>query len=96
MRQAPARLPPAGVGCGKDIFCDPGIGNARRAAAADRVQQKHAIAVEKLRAAAEILVVKADADEATLRELWKLAIDGSPVTQTVMRGTPVKTEFEAV
>jgi len=42
------------------------------------------------------LFVKADADEGTLREIWKLAVEGSPVTQSVVRGTPVKTEFEAV
>ncbi|HEV2386240.1 MAG TPA: OsmC family protein [Candidatus Acidoferrales bacterium] len=42
------------------------------------------------------LYVKADADEPTLREIWKLAVDGSPVTQSVKRGTPVATEFEAV
>jgi uncharacterized OsmC-like protein len=42
------------------------------------------------------MFVKADADEATLREIWKLAVEGSPVTQSVVRGTPVKTEFEAV
>jgi uncharacterized OsmC-like protein len=42
------------------------------------------------------LFVKADADEATLREIWKLAYEGSPVTQSVVRGTRVNTEFEAV
>lgn len=42
------------------------------------------------------LFVKADADEATLRELWKLAFEGSPVTQSIVRGTPVTTEFGAV
>ena len=42
------------------------------------------------------LFVRADADEKTLRELWQLALDGSPVTQSVIRGTPVATEFEAV
>lgn len=40
--------------------------------------------------------VRADADEKTLREIWKLAVDGSPVTQSVVRGTPVTTEFEMV
>jgi uncharacterized OsmC-like protein len=39
------------------------------------------------------IFVRADADDATLRELWKAAVDGSPVTQTVMRGTPVTAEF---
>ena len=29
--------------------------------------------------------MKADADEATLREIWKAAVEGSPVTQTVTR-----------
>ena len=40
--------------------------------------------------------VRADADEKTLKEIWKLAVDGSPVTQSVVRGTPVTTEFEMV
>ena len=40
--------------------------------------------------------VRADADEATLREIWKLAVDGSPVTQSVMRETKVTAEFEMV
>jgi uncharacterized OsmC-like protein len=40
--------------------------------------------------------VKADADPDTLREIWRLAVEGSPVTQTVVRGTPVHTEFEAI
>ena len=39
---------------------------------------------------------QADADEATLQEIWKKAVDGSPVTQSVTRGTVVETEFEAV
>jgi len=42
------------------------------------------------------LFVRADADEAKLRELWKLAVDGSPVTQSVMRGTPVEPELAIV
>jgi len=42
------------------------------------------------------LFVRADADEATLKELWKLAVEGSPVTQSVIRGTPVTTEFQMV
>jgi uncharacterized OsmC-like protein len=42
------------------------------------------------------LYVRADADEKTLREIWKKAVDGSPVTQTVARATPVETEFEVV
>ncbi|MGH7934995.1 MAG: OsmC family protein [Candidatus Binataceae bacterium] len=40
--------------------------------------------------------VSADADEKTLREIWQAAIDGSPVTQTVMRPTQVIPEFEKV
>jgi uncharacterized OsmC-like protein len=40
--------------------------------------------------------VRADADEATLREIWKQAYEGSPVTQSVVRGTPVTPEFGAV
>ena len=42
------------------------------------------------------IFVSADADEATLREIWKLAIDGSPVTQTVARITEIIPEFEMV
>jgi uncharacterized OsmC-like protein len=38
--------------------------------------------------------VRADADEATIRELWRLAVDGSPVTQTVRRETRVDTDIE--
>jgi uncharacterized OsmC-like protein len=40
--------------------------------------------------------VQADADEQTLREIWKKAVDGSPVTQSVARATPIETEFEAL
>ena len=40
--------------------------------------------------------VRADADEATLRQIWKLAVEGSPVTQSVMRETQVTAEFEMV
>lgn len=40
--------------------------------------------------------VRADADEATLREIWKLAVDGSPVTQSVLRETKVTPEFEMI
>ena len=40
--------------------------------------------------------VRADADEATLKEIWKLAVDGSPVTQSVVHPTNVTTEFEVV
>ncbi|MGH9732861.1 MAG: OsmC family protein [Candidatus Acidiferrales bacterium] len=42
------------------------------------------------------LFVRADADEKTLKELWKIAVEGSPVTQSVIRGTPVSTEFQMV
>lgn len=42
------------------------------------------------------LFVRADADETTLKELWKIAVEGSPVTQSVIRGTPVSTEFQMV
>ena len=40
--------------------------------------------------------VKADANEATLREIWKAAVEGSPVTQTVARQTEIIPEFEAL
>ena len=40
--------------------------------------------------------VKADADEDTLREIWKLAVEGSPVTQSVLRETRVTPEFQSV
>ena len=40
--------------------------------------------------------VRADADEKTLREIWQAAVDGSPVTQTVVRPTKLETEFEKV
>src|SRR5208282_3368877 len=46
----------------KDIFGDPGIGDAWSAAAADRVQQKNAVIAEKLRALAEESIVKTDPD----------------------------------
>jgi len=42
------------------------------------------------------IFVKADADEATLREIWRLAVEGSPVTQTVVRSVNLHTDFEAV
>ncbi|HXW81375.1 MAG TPA: OsmC family protein [Acidimicrobiales bacterium] len=42
------------------------------------------------------LFVAADADEDVLRELWKKAVDGSPVTQTVIRPTKVEADFEAI
>ena len=40
--------------------------------------------------------VRADADEETLKDIWKLAVEGSPVTQSVIRETKVTTEFEMV
>ena len=40
--------------------------------------------------------VRADADEETLKEIWRLAVEGSPVTQSVMRETKVTVEFEMV
>ncbi len=40
--------------------------------------------------------VKADADEATLRDIWKLAVEGSPVTQSVARLTQIVPEFAVV
>lgn len=42
------------------------------------------------------LFVKADSDEQTLQDIWKLAVEGSPVTQSVARETPITAEFEAV
>ena len=44
------------------VFCDPWIGDARRAAAADRVQERDAILREKLRAFGEKGVVEPDPD----------------------------------
>lgn len=40
--------------------------------------------------------VSADADEDTLRAIWKKAVEGSPVTQTVSHPTPIDTEIEIV
>jgi uncharacterized OsmC-like protein len=42
------------------------------------------------------LFVKADSDEATLRDIWRIAVEGSPVAQTVARPTQIIPEFEAV
>ncbi len=42
------------------------------------------------------LFVKADANEETLQELWKAAVDGSPVTQTVARQTEIVRELEVL
>jgi uncharacterized OsmC-like protein len=38
--------------------------------------------------------VKADADEAALKEIWRLAVDGSPVTQSVAKETKIVPEFQ--
>jgi len=40
--------------------------------------------------------VKADAEKAVLQDIWRLAIEGSPVTQTVVKGAKLETEFEAI
>lgn len=40
--------------------------------------------------------VRADADQATLDEIWRLAVEGSPVTQSVVRATPVTAELEVI
>ena len=40
--------------------------------------------------------VRADADEATLKEIWRLAVEGSPVTQTIRHANEVDTDFEVV
>ena len=40
--------------------------------------------------------VRADADDDTLREIWRLAVEGSPVTQSVANQTSVETDFEMV
>lgn len=42
------------------------------------------------------IYVRADADQKTLREIWRLAVEGSPVTQTVARQTKIVPEFEAL
>ena len=42
------------------------------------------------------LFVKADADEDALRDIWRLAVEGSPVTQTVAREVTITTDFEAI
>ena len=39
---------------------------------------------------------QADADEATLREIFQKAVDGSPVAQSVSRPTPIRAELEIV
>ena len=40
--------------------------------------------------------VRGDADDKVLREIWKAAVDGSPVVQTVARPTNIVTDFERV
>ena len=40
--------------------------------------------------------MRADAEESVLKEIWKLAVDGSPVTQTVRHSNEVETELEVV
>jgi uncharacterized OsmC-like protein len=42
------------------------------------------------------IYVRADTDQKTLREIWRLAVEGSPVTQTVARQTKIVPEFEAL
>ena len=40
--------------------------------------------------------VRADADEETLRDIFRLAVEGSPVTQTVQHANEVATELEVI
>ena len=40
--------------------------------------------------------VSADADEATLSDIWRLAVEGSPVTQTIRHSNEVETDFEVI
>ena len=40
--------------------------------------------------------VSADADEPTLRDIWRLAVEGSPVTQTIRHSNEVETDFEVI
>ena len=40
--------------------------------------------------------VRADADEATLKDIFRLAVEGSPVTQTVRHANEVETDFEVI
>jgi uncharacterized OsmC-like protein len=42
------------------------------------------------------IFVKADADKKELEEIWKEAIEGSPVTQTVSRGVRIVPEFSSI
>ena len=40
--------------------------------------------------------VRADTDEATLKDIWRLAVEGSPVTQSVLHETKVTPELEII
>jgi len=40
--------------------------------------------------------VRADADEETLRDIFRLAVEGSPVTQTIQHANEVSTELEVI
>ena len=40
--------------------------------------------------------VRADSDEDTLRDIFRLAVEGSPVTQTVRHSNEIITEFEVI
>ena len=40
--------------------------------------------------------VRADADEETLRDIFRLAVEGSPVTQTIRHANEVSTELEVI
>jgi uncharacterized OsmC-like protein len=40
--------------------------------------------------------VRAEADEATLKDIWRLAVEGSPVTQTIRHANQVDTDFEVI
>ncbi len=40
--------------------------------------------------------VRADSDEATLKDIWRLAVEGSPVTQSVAHETKVTPELEII
>ena len=42
------------------------------------------------------IVEERDADEETLKDIWRLAVEGSPVTQTVRHSNEVETDFEIV
>lgn len=42
------------------------------------------------------LYIKADADKKTLEQIWKDAIEGSPVANTILRSVNIKPEFQAL